>query len=67
MNAVIQYDLFKEKPTELEVCQIEIDRISKSSDKVRKGTYASINELKKRCVELEDRLMIIERNICRGL
>jgi hypothetical protein len=77
MSAIIQYDLFAPKPTEVEVCQIEIAAVKKSSDKVRRGTYASIGELKKRCYELEGevkknrseleyRLEILERNICHG-
>ncbi len=60
-----QYDLFEEKPNELDLVKIEIGRIKESGDKVRKGTYAEINRLKKMCLELEERLEIIERNICK--
>lgn len=67
MSAIIQYDLFAPNPTEIEVCQIQIEAIKKSSDKVRRGTYASINELKKENYELRCRLEIIERNICKGV
>lgn len=65
MNIVYQYDLFETKPTELELVKIEIDRVKESSNKVRKGTYCEINKLKNRVLELEERLAIIERNICR--
>ena len=36
-----------------------------SSDKVRKGTYASINEIKKKQLELDERLAILEHNLCK--
>lgn len=65
-----QYDLF-ETPQErlirlrLEETEQKLARAVKTLDKVRKGTYAQLNEL---CSKLEDqssRLEIIERNICR--
>jgi hypothetical protein len=66
MSAVIQYDLFKPIPNEMEVCHIEVEAVRTSLNKVRRGTYASINELKKENYELKCRLEILERNICYG-
>jgi len=60
MAVLIQYDFFKD-PLE---CQIEAT--SSSLEKVRKGTYAKINELKKECNELKTRLEILERYICQS-
>ena len=68
MALQVQFDLFKTK----EECEIEtlkeiVNTIKTSSDKVRRGTYASISELKKENMDLKSRLEIIERNICRGV
>lgn len=60
-----QYDLFEPKPSEFELLKLEVEKIKLSSDKVRKGAYSAIGELKKRVFELEERLQIIERHICR--
>jgi len=46
--------------------EIEIEKIKKTLDKVRKGTYANINEMKRGVEELKNRLEIIEKNICKG-
>jgi hypothetical protein len=67
MSAIIQYDLFEPIPTELEVCKIEIAAVKKSSDRVRRGTYAAISDLKKENYDLKCRLEILERNICKGV
>ena len=63
----IQLDLFRSKE-ECEIITLRnvIEEVRKSSDKVRRGTYARLNELNKECVDLRNRLEIIERNICRG-
>lgn len=37
-----------------------------SLDRVRKGTYASINELRRHIGDVEQRLEYIESAICRG-
>lgn len=48
----------------------EIEHIAMSSknsnDKVRKKVFASMGEMNKRVTDLEARLEILERNICRG-
>ena len=62
---IIQYDFFEEKPTALEELQLEIEHYAKSSDKVRRGTYASINELRKVILEIKDDVDLIKRHICK--
>ncbi len=64
MNAIIQFDLFDERPTEVEMLKMELKKVRESSDKVRKGLFARHNELAKLYLELHDRMNIIERNIC---
>lgn len=66
MTAVIQLDIFQPQPTELDFTKAELAAVRKTLDKVRRGTYASINELKKENCDLKSRLEIIERNICKG-
>ncbi len=60
-----QYDFFEKRPSEIDLQNIVIEKIQNSCDKVRRGTYSEINRLKKRVLELEERLAIIERNICK--
>lgn len=60
-----QYDLFDIRPTEIDLQNLVIEKIQISCEKVRKGTYSEIGRLKNRCLELEERLKIIERNICK--
>ena len=63
----VQLDFFKTaQECELDAIRRSLDEKIKTLDKVRKGTYAEINGLKKRMLELEERLAIIERNICKG-
>jgi uncharacterized protein Yka (UPF0111/DUF47 family) len=62
----LQFDLFKsDEETKVDTLHKAVEDIKKSSDKVRKGTYARINELTKKCQELESRLAIMEKNICK--
>ncbi len=67
INYPVQYDLFKTKEiSEMEALEKRIAVVEKSSDKVRKGTYARIGKQDKIISELESRLEILERFICRG-
>jgi hypothetical protein len=61
----IQLDFFF-TPQESEMNELRKSQtaLKMSLDKIRKGTYAEINSLKKVCVELSARQEIIERNIC---
>ncbi len=65
-----QYDLFhkrgNERDSEIENILHEIEEIKACLHKVRKGTYASIGEIKKVSLNYDDRLNVIERNICKG-
>ena len=47
-------------------CRLEykIEKNFQRQERLRKGTFARINELQKRCDELEKRLALLERNIC---
>jgi hypothetical protein len=67
MNAIaIQYDFFKtEEESELEALRKRVEEIDASSHKVRKGIYAKHGELYKTIMDIEERLKIIERNLCR--
>lgn len=62
-----QLDFFKtDEECEMDALRKSVNEIRLSSDKVRKGTYASINSIKKECDEVKIRLEILERNICNG-
>lgn len=66
-----QYDMFETAQERLYRLRLErsenVVKTTRSSlDKVRKGTYARINELAKQVEDLSTRLEVIERNICRG-
>jgi septation ring formation regulator EzrA len=61
---MIQLDFFKDVESE-ECLREEIARVKASNDKVRKSMFAKHGELAKLYVELDHRLNIIERNICR--
>lgn len=66
MNA-IQLDFFKSKEeSEIDHLRITIEEVKKSSDKVRRGTFAKISEVKKECMDINERLRILERHLCRG-
>jgi len=69
----LQLDLFtREKPT-LEIILDDLKNLKSStektrdtSEKVRKSTWANIGELRKKYVDLSERMEIIERHLCRG-
>lgn len=67
MNAIaIQYDFFKtEEESELEALRKRVEEIDASSTRVRKGIYAKHGELYKIMMDIDDRLKIIERNLCK--
>lgn len=63
----IQLDFFKTpEQCELDAIRIALNEYKLSSDKVRRGTYAKLSEVTKICMELQLRLEVIEKNICRG-
>ena len=62
---LLQLDLFHDM-TETEMLEERIRLLEASQDKLRKALFARHGELGKRYIELNDRLNIIEMNICRG-
>ncbi len=62
----IQLDFFHEELTEVEILREEVRQLRLSNEKVRKGLYARHGELAKLYIELNDRLNILEHNICKG-
>jgi len=67
MSLAIQYDFLKtEEECELEARDRKVQELETCLHKVRRGTYAEINELKKENADLKMRLEFIERYICKG-
>lgn len=62
--ALEQLDFFQ--PTADEMNATRIEEVKKSLDRVRKGTYASIGEMNKRLMRVEELLENLTRHICRG-
>lgn len=64
-----QYELFETHEERIARMRLEeVESIARSAkatvDRVRKGTYANIGDLKKRTQDLEERLSLLERSIC---
>jgi len=60
----IQLEFFKtEQECEMDALRHALEQVRKSSEKVRKGTYAKLNELTKEATDLKIRLEILERGI----
>ena len=62
---MLQLDLFHEY-TDVEVLQMEIKTLRQSQDKMRKALFARHGDLAKKYCELQDRIDVMERNICKG-
>ena len=63
----IQLDFFKtEEESEIEALRKEIASVKTSSDKVRRALFSRHGDLTKVVMDLQDRLGIIESNICKG-
>lgn len=64
MNAV-QFDFFKTKEeSRIDAVEDGLEKTRISSDKVRRSIFAKVGALEKKLNDYEDRLAIIERNIC---
>ena len=61
-----QLDFFIDDKSDFDYIREEVEAIRVSGDKVRKGMYAKHAELEKCYRELNERLAVIERNICKG-
>ncbi len=67
MSVLIQYDFFQTKEeSEIQALRNEVERLRFSADKVRKGVFARVGEVKKIQIDMEDRLLIIEKNLCKN-
>jgi hypothetical protein len=63
----VQLDFFQTvEETQVDKLIRIVDEIRLSSNKVRKAMFARDCEKEKRITDLENRLAILERNICRG-
>lgn len=60
---MIQLELFHQY-SETEMIQMQCIELKKSQDKLRKALFARNGNIEKKFIELQDRLEIIERNIC---
>ena len=66
MKIAYQLDLLKTDETCFQEKMVfDLEKVRKSSDSVRKGTYARLNEQKKEIDDLKNRLEILERFICK--
>ncbi len=64
---VYQLDFFKEpEESRMDALEKSFAIVKESCDKVRKGQFARIGELKKLIMDIDERLGIIEKNICMG-
>lgn len=58
---MLQLELFAKSENQL---LKEMDDLKKSTDKVRRGLFAKQSELAKICFDVQNRLEILEKNIC---
>jgi|GEM_PF-1152650 len=64
----VQYDFFlTPQESETEMLIREVDGIKYSTSKVRRALFARNGELQRKMLELEERLAVIERGLCRGI
>lgn len=64
---VYQLDFFKpSEESRLDALEKSFALVKDSCDKVRKGQYAKIGDMKKLLFEIEARLSVLEKNICKG-
>jgi hypothetical protein len=63
--SIIQLDFFENNDCEIVKLKQEFAAIKESTNKVRRGLFARHGELSKLYLELNDRLSVLERNLCR--
>ncbi len=67
MSVVVQYDFWKsQEESEMDALRHEMAAVKASSEKVRRALFARNGELTKRMLDLEYRLEVLERNICKS-
>lgn len=62
---LIQLDFLED--TELSILKARMLKVEDSSTRCRKKQFAEIGEIKKLVNDINDRLLIIEKNICKGM
>ena len=74
MAAQVQLDFFETKPIDIQFKEADdalalkfAEKAYKMCDNVRKGLFARDNKQDARIKELEERLAILERNICQTI
>ena len=63
---ILQLDFFNEM-NEIEDLHVRIKDLEKSMEILRKGLFARHGELAKKYLEINDRLNVLEFNICKGI
>ena len=58
---MLQLDLFRDPPTELELLHEEMKQTKESTEKVRKGMFGRHNELMKMFLEQKEDLDLLKR------
>ena len=66
MGKIEQFDMFLPIPDELDFVKSDIKEAVDLIHRVRKGQYAKIGEMMKMFLDIQERLEVLERNICRG-
>lgn len=62
---LIQLDFLEE--TDMSLLKARMLKVEDSANRCRKKQFAEIGEIKKIVNDINDRLLIIEKNICRGM
>jgi hypothetical protein len=66
MTITCQLEFFPTETNEIECLKEDVKSVKESTDKVRKSIFARHGELARKYMELNERMQIIERNICAG-
>jgi hypothetical protein len=62
----IQYDLFEERPSEVDELRVAVKSYKESMDKQRKKQFALIGDITKRMMDVEGRMQAIEKGLCQS-
>lgn len=67
-SKIFQLDMFlSEEQSEIDSLRERIDAVDTSTGKVRRSLFAKNGEMSKKMNDLEERMVILERYICRGV
>jgi len=67
-DMLIQGDFFETfEESRLRSLEENNDKVAKSLDKVRKGTYAKLGDHERRISDQESRMLILERVLCKKI